>query len=230
MSMRETRASAACMLVAMSDEPDWADEAEERLLTAALDLAPALGWSRRLVGQAAKATGLSQPEADLLLPYGPRDLAALLSRRHDRAAMATLSTLDPLSLKVRERIRRGVLARCDAAAADEPAVRRWSGFLALPMNVPLALRLVWESADVIWRWAGDTATDENHYSKRAILSTILITTLGVRMQEGAEAEAGHLSAAIDKVMAFEKWKAKFHPAEQAKEIARALGRIRYGRE
>jgi hypothetical protein len=30
-------------------------------------------------------------------------------------------------------------------------------------------------------------------------------------------------------MSFEKWKAQFHPAEQAREIARALGRIRYGR-
>ncbi|HET9159672.1 MAG TPA: COQ9 family protein, partial [Caulobacteraceae bacterium] len=57
---------------------------------------------------------------------------------------------------------------------------------------------------------------------------ILITTLGVRVQSGVEAEAAHLAAAIDKVMAFEKWKAQFHPAEQAREIARALGRIRYG--
>ena len=146
-----------------------------------------------------------------------------------RAGLADLAAVDPAALKVRERIRRGVLARCDAALADEPAVRRWSGFLALPPNVPLALRLVWESADAIWRWAGDVATDENHYSKRAILAGILITTLGVRMQGGIEAEAAHLAASIDKVMAFEKWKAQFHPAEQARDIARALGRIRYGR-
>ena len=143
--------------------------------------------------------------------------------------MQALDGVDAKTLKIRERIRAAVAARISAAMADEAAVRRMCGYLALPTNLPLALRLVWESADGIWRWAGDVATDENHYSKRAILSTILITTLGVRMQEGVEAEAAHLSAAIDKVMAFEKWKAKFHPAEQAKEIARALGRIRYGR-
>ena len=39
----------------------------------------------------------------------------------------------------------------------------------------------------------------------------------------------HLAASIDRVMAFEKWKAQLHPAEHAKDIARALGRIRYGR-
>ena len=113
--------------------------------------------------------------------------------------------------------------------ADEAAVRRMCGFLALPTNLPLALRLVWESADAIWRWAGDTATDENHYSKRAILSGILISTLAVRIHSGAEAAAEYLAARIDNVMAFEKWKAQFHPAEQAKDVARALGRIRYGR-
>ena len=39
--------------------------------------------------------------------------------------------------------------------------------------MPLGLRLAWESADALWRWAGDTATDENHYSKRVLLAGIL---------------------------------------------------------
>jgi ubiquinone biosynthesis protein COQ9 len=208
---------------------DWATETEARLLDAALPLAPEMGRNAALVTRAGREIGLSLGETELLMPNGGRDLAALLSRRHDALAMQALAGTDARALKVRERIRTAVTARISAAMADEAAVRRMCGFLALPTNVPLALRLVWESADGIWRWAGDTATDENHYSKRAILSTILITTLGVRMQEGVEAEAAHLAAAIDRVMAFEKWKAQFHPAEQARDIARALGRMRYGR-
>ena len=217
------------MLAAMSDEPDWAEEAEQRLLTAAVGLAPSLGWSRRMIGRAARETGLSQAEADLLAPHGPRDLAALLSRRHDRAALAGLAALDPAALKIRERIRRGVLARCDAAAADEAAVRRWSGFLALPMNAPLGLRLAWESADAIWRWAGDEATDENHYSKRVLLAEILITTLAVRLASGANAAAAHLDGRIEAVMAFERWKAGIKPSAFAHGLASRLSRLRYGR-
>jgi ubiquinone biosynthesis protein COQ9 len=209
-------------------EPDWADETEARLLDAALPLAPEIGWNNRLVARAGREIGLSLGETELLLPNGARDLAALLSRRHDRLGLEALEGIDPKSLKVRERISQAVTARISAAMADEAALRRMCGWLALPPNLPLAFRLVWESADGIWRWAGDIATDENHYSKRTILSAILITTLGVRVQGGVEAEAAHLAAAIDKVMAFEKWKAQFHPAEQAREIARALGRIRYG--
>ena len=75
--------------------------------------------------------------------------------------LAALSDVDPKALKVRERIRRGVEARMDAAFAGEPALRRWAGFLSLPPNLPLAMRLVWESAGLyLWRWAGPRPPDE----------------------------------------------------------------------
>ena len=208
---------------------DWADQAEQAVLEAALTLAPTLGWNATMLAKAAAKAGLSRGEAMLLLPNGPRDLAALLSARHDQAALASLADVDPAGLKMRERIRQGVEARLDAADADAPAVRRWAGFLSLPHNMPLALRLTWDSADAIWRWAGDTATDENHYSKRAILSGILIATLAIRLSAGRDAASAHLAARIDNVMAFEKWKAGIKPGDLARDITGALGRLRYGR-
>ncbi len=216
-------------LVEPADTYDWADQAEQRVLDAALPLAARLGWGSRLVAEAAATAGLSPGEASLLLPNGPRDLAALLTRRHDAAAMAALAQVDPKSLKIRQRIARGVEARLDAAMADEVALRRWAGFLALPGNVTLALRLTWESADVIWRWAGDTATDENHYSKRAILSGILVSTMAIRLSSGRPEASAYLTARIDDVMAFETWKAGLKPMTLMRDVAEALGRLRYGR-
>jgi ubiquinone biosynthesis protein COQ9 len=212
-----------------ADAPDWADRAEQAVLDAALELAPDLGWNAGMLARAATRAGLSRGEAMLVLPNGPRDLAALLSARHDQQALAALAGVDPAGLKMRERIRRGVEARLDAADTDAPAVRRWAGFLSLPHNMPLALRLTWDSAEAIWRWAGDTATDENHYSKRAILSGILIATLAIRLSAGREAASAHLAARIDNVMAFEKWKAGIKPGDLARDLAGALGRLRYGR-
>jgi ubiquinone biosynthesis protein COQ9 len=214
---------------AMSAPIDWAETTEQAVLDAAVRRAPALGWGRALAEAAAADCGLSRGDAELLLPNGARDLAALLSRRHDRRALAVLAAVQPETLKIRQRIARGLEARLDAAAEDEAAVRRWAGFLALPTNLPLALRLTWESADRIWRWAGDTATDENHYSKRAIVSGILISALAVRLSQGRPAEQAFVAARIDNVMAFEKWKAGIKPAELAREVAAALGRLRYGR-
>lgn len=210
----------------MANADDWAQAAERQVLDAALQIAAVRGWTWPTVKAAGAAAGLSAADVELLLPHGPSDLAALLARRHDARALAALP--DPAALKIRERIRAAVAARIDAAAEDEPAVRRWAGFLALPIHLPLALRLLWESADALWRWAGDTATDENHYSKRAILSGILASALAIRLSSGREAAMAFVDARIENVMAFEKWKAGLKPSELLRDVAGALGKMRYG--
>jgi ubiquinone biosynthesis protein COQ9 len=207
----------------------WAEEAEQRVLDEAVRLAPSAGWNARLTERAAQAAGLSPGETQLLLPEGARDLAALLSRRHDAAALEKLAVLDPSVMKIREKIRAGVVARLDGVAADREVVRALAAFLAFPTNLALALRLTWESADKLWRWAGDTATDENHYSKRAILSGVLVSTMAVDMASGRDSALAHLDARIDNVMAFEKWKAGLKPMDLASELVTALAKMRYGR-
>ena len=210
------------------DIDDWGEAAEARILGAALARAADLGWTSRLIAAAGRDAGFSVAEAELLLPNGGRDLAALLSRKHDREALAALAAVDPSALKIRERIRTAVLARTDATMADASATRGWTGFLALPTNSPLGLRRAWESADALWRWAGDTATDENHYSKRVLLAEILISTLAIRLTGGAEAAEVHLDRRIAGVMNFEKFKARIKVGDIAATMAGALGRLRYG--
>ena len=210
-------------------KPDWATSAEQRVLNAAIALAPTEGWTRRTARRAAVQAGLAEADADLLMPNGASDLAALLSRRHDAAAFLALADLDPRTLKIRDRIARAVQARVEAAAADGEATRRLLGWLALPHHLPLGARLLWESADAIWRWAGDTATDENHYSKRAILSGVLGPAIAIRLASGREAADDYIHRRIAEVMAFEKWKANLPKTDVAFELAGALGKFRYGR-
>jgi ubiquinone biosynthesis protein COQ9 len=206
---------------------DWADETEAKLLDQALALAPGLGWSNAAVEAAGERLGLSRGDLELLLPHGPRDLAALLSRRDDATALKALEATDAGALKIRQRIQVAVEARLAATAAHGEAARRWAGFLALPQNAPLGLKLAWESADAIWRWAGDTATDENHYSKRAILSGILLAALPIRLTSGEEAARAFVAARIDNVMQFEKWKAGLDLGAPGRTLAGVLGRLRY---
>ena len=199
------------------------------MLDAALDRAPTLGWNGRMVASACKACGLSDGDRELLLPNGPRDLAALLWRRNDDAAFESLADVDPAGLKIRERIARAVSARLEAAAgAGLEAEKRVAGFMALPTNADLALALTWATADRIWRWAGDTATDWNHQSKRTIVSGILIPAMTLRLFDGREAADAFVAARIENVMAFEKWKAGkdfYSPLRAASDF---LARLRYG--
>jgi len=215
----------------LSNDPpqgDWADRMEQAVLDAAVERAPALGWNGRMVRAACEANGLSRGDEELLLPNGARDLAALLSRRHDDRAMAALAGVDPTSLKIRERIARAVSARLEAGAADLEATRRCAAFLALPTNADLGLKLAWETADLLWHWAGDTATDWNHYSKRAILSGILIPALTMRWFDGKEAADAFVARRIENVMAFEKWKAGKDFDAPLRKVTDMLSRMRYG--
>ena len=206
---------------------DWCAARERELLAAALPHVERCGWTDRLVRAAAHTLGMTAAEAELVLPQGPRDLAALLARRHDEAMLAALEGVDPAPLKVRERIGRAVKARLEAAMRDEAAVRRCTGFLALPANASLAAGLLWRTADAVWRWAGDTATDENHYSKRVILSGVLASALLVRLGRGrAEAEA-FVDRRIEDVMRFERWKATRPRTDPLAAVAGVLGRLRY---
>jgi ubiquinone biosynthesis protein COQ9 len=98
----------------------------------------------------------------------------------------------------------------------------------LPANAALGVRLAWESADVIWRWAGDTSTDANHYTKRALLAGILTGTLLVWLAEGQAAAETHLDRRIGNVMTFERLKARVGRLELGRRAVGALGRLRYG--
>ena len=209
---------------------DWATATEQKLLDEALRLAPEYGWTGRTATLAGKALGMSAAETELLLPHGPVDLAALLSRRHDTRALEALANVHPDNLKIREKIRRALEARLDAAFADEAALRRCVGFLALPGRLRLGTRLAWESADILWRWAGDTATDENHYTKRVILAGILTGAVAIRLASGRGPSMAFVDRRIADVMAFEKWKAttKLRPGHWLAEAAEHLGRMRYG--
>ena len=199
------------------------------LIAALLRLSSHDHWDQRLIDLAASDMGLTPATIRLLLPYGPRDLAALLSQRHDNLTLARLSSSDAKSLKIREKITLAVATRLDVAMSDETGVRRSLGFLALPSQGPLSGRLMWATTEMIWKWAGDSSTDFNHYSKRAILSTVLASTLAVRVSAGDEAAKRHLDARIDGVMAFEKLKSKvkLDPENALSRLAGALGRRRY---
>jgi ubiquinone biosynthesis protein COQ9 len=214
---------------------DWAQMQEAALLNAALAAARDGGtgggtWGKALFDRAAAATGLSPADAELLAPNGPLDLAALLWRRHDDQALQRLTERERPA-KVRDRITLAVDVRVETAMADEAAVRAASLYLAHPGHVPTALRLGWATADGLWRWAGDTATDENHYSKRAILSGVLAGVATVRLARGPDAARAHLRASIERVMAFERFKGRLPPVDGLMSVAAAsLGRLRYGPE
>ena len=212
-------------------QPDYdLKDFEARLVEAALNHVGRVGFHPPLVACIAHDLKIDADQFALACPNGARDVCALIYRHFDDQ-IQTESFKDQLKdLKIREKIAVLVKTRLDLAFDDEALGRRMIGYLVLPMHIGLYHSLLWKSADIIWRLAGDQALDENHYSKRAIVSTMLSTAALTRMAQGKAAQDEQLDRNIDAVMAFELWKRgiQFDPGQSFLEIARQLGRFRFG--
>lgn len=207
---------------------------DELRLALAGDVADAAafdGWTDAAVATAAAVRGVPAALAQAAFADGAMAMIAAWIAAVDEAMDRALPAAELAVLPVRERIGRLVQFRLDAVAGREESLRRAQSIMALPQNVGRALRLGWHSADVMWRLAGDTATDYNHYTKRATLAAIYGATLAVFVGDSSEDKAetrAFLDRRIDGVMRFEKAKARLlRPSDERFSLLRLAGRLRY---
>ena len=193
------------------------------------------GWSEEALTMAADQAGVDRDVARLAFK-GKNGLSQMAMIEAwiatiDRE-MADRMTPEKLgTMKVRERIRSLVQFRLDAVRGQEEALRRATAIMAMPQNAAASLKTAWNSADIMWRLAGDTATDWNHYTKRTILAGIYGATLAVFVSDESEDKQdtrAFLERRIDGVMKFEKAKAQLLGRERESfSMMRFLGRLRY---
>lgn len=189
------------------------------------------GWTRTAVDSAAQQLGIDPVQARLAMPKGQAGMIDVYIQEVDRALEAYFTPERLAPLKIREKIRALVWRRLEIMAPAREAVRRALAVLAMPQNVPLALRISWRSADIMWRIAGDASTDFNHYTKRMTLGAVYGSTLLVWLDdrsEGWSETAAFLDRRIDDVMKIEKFKAQWRgSADNRLSLSRFLGRLRY---
>jgi len=216
--------------------PDFTDlTLDELRIALAPDIAASAifdGWSETALIAAAEIAGCDVDVAKLAFPGAkPMDMIAAWITSVDQAMAAQWPCERLATMKIRERIRTLVAFRLDAVAPIDEAVRRALAVMAQPHNARRSLKLGWRSADIMWRLAGDTATDYNHYTKRAILAGIYSATLAVFVNDDSQDKAdthAFLDRRIDGVMRFEKVKAQFIGKDrEVPSLTRFLGRLRY---
>ncbi|MFS0772901.1 COQ9 family protein [Sphingomonas sp. 1P08PE] len=203
-----------------------------------LALAPAIasnaafdGWGDAARDLAADLQGIDPDIARLAFADGPVAMIDAWFDAVDRAMAADLPPERLAAMKIRQRITALVESRLAALAPEREALRRALAILAMPQNVATAARLGWRSVDRMWRAAGDTATDYNHYTKRAMLLAVYGATVSVFLNDDSDALAdtrAFLSRRIDGIMRFEKAKAGFlRRTEHRPSLSRFIGRLRY---
>jgi ubiquinone biosynthesis protein COQ9 len=217
-------------LSAVSD-PSPLEQLRRRLALAVGENAVFDGWSRKAVDSAAQQLGIDPAQARLAMPKSQSGMIDVYIQEVDRGLEAYFTPERLASLKIREKIRALVWRRLEIMGPAREAVRRGLAILAMPQNIPLALRISWRTADLMWRIAGDTSTDFNHYTKRLTLGAVYGSTLLVWLDDQSEGwtdTAAFLDRRIDDVMKFEKFKAEWRgSADQRLSLSRFVGRLRY---
>jgi ubiquinone biosynthesis protein COQ9 len=213
------------------DGPSPLEQLRRRLALAVGEHAVFDGWTGKAVDSAAGQLGIDPVQARLAMPKGQAATIEIYIQEVDRALEAHFTPERLSGMKIREKIRSLVWRRLEIMGPAREAIRRALAILAMPQNVPLALRIGWRTVDLMWPIAGDTSTDFNHYTKRMTLSAVYGSTLFVWLDDQSEGwteTATFLDRRIDDVMKFEKFKAEWRgSSERRLSPSRFFGRLRY---
>ena len=205
-------------------------ELRPRLVAAMLPNVPFDGWSAAARDAAADAEGIDRDIAAMALPDAAA-MADAYTARADAMMVEAMVAAGVGDMKVRARIKLALRTRLEQASGDREAVRSALVVMLRPANAGMAATTLWRTADAMWRAAGDTATDFNHYSKRAILGAVYSVSLLYWLDDDSDGHAAtweFIDRRIDGIMAFEKAKARVTGVmDILPNPARFLGRLRY---
>lgn len=134
------------------------------------------GWTDEALQRAAKACKISPEKLDQAFPQGVTDAVAYFfhwatARMAEKITPRTLQ-----GLRVRDKVTLCVRTRLELLAGYKEATSSALTYMAKPPRALHMPKMVWETADVIWKLAGDTSADYNKYTKRIILSGVLGAT------------------------------------------------------
>jgi ubiquinone biosynthesis protein COQ9 len=184
----------------------------DRIIEQMLPTVPETGWSWAEAKLACARAGYQDSMAEAVFPGGMNDVVAHFSCWADRKMLDKLKTISIDGMRVRDRVRTAIMTRFELLEPMKPVVRAGLGFWAVPTRVLQGQRVLWRTADRIWDWAGDTATDYNRQTKRALLCSILLGSSMVWIEDESE---GHTLTAqfVDRRI------------ENVMEIGKAIGTI-----
>lgn len=199
-----------------------------KLLKAALPHVAFDGWGDAALEQAARECGIGMPEARAEFPRGGIDMALEFHRQGDAALADLLRQRDLAGLRYSERVAEAVWLRLELAEPSREAVRRGVTMFSLPVNAPEGAKAIWATADTIWTGLGDTSTDINWYSKRALLAAVFSASLLYWLGDTSPASARtreFIDRRIANVMKFEELKAKFRASAFGKAVKAGPGQV-----
>ncbi|MBL28609.1 MAG: COQ9 family protein [Rhodospirillaceae bacterium] len=199
------------MSLTMAPQSPEMEALRGRLLATTLNHVPFDGWSERALRNGAADAGVELEDALRAFPAGIRDVLDYFVADADQRMIEELERRDLASMRIRDRIAVAIRVRLEQNAAHREAIRQAIAQQILPTNGPRSMRSLYRTVDAMWYAAGDTATDFNFYTKRALLAGVYTSTLLYWLDDDSpdfEDSWAFLDRRIENVMGIEKAKAR----------------------
>ena len=130
------------------------------------------GWNENLFVNMKKDSKFTYEDINVLFPKGYTTLIEMYLEEINTKMTVKSQKINLISLRVHERIRELCILRLKIMSKEKKLISKTFINLLLPHNYKLASKNLYKTVDQMWFLAGDSSTDFNFYSKRAILASI----------------------------------------------------------
>ena len=133
------------------------------------------GFKENMLIHVAENCNLSKGTLGRLFPEGIYELKEYFFNQTDIEMLKKIKQKENKDIRIRDKIYNGVIIRLEIFQKNKDSIKH---IFVSESSTPIkSIRNLWNTADLIWRSAGDTSTDYNHYTKRLLLSWVYLSTL-----------------------------------------------------
>ena len=133
------------------------------------------GFNENMLIQVAENCNLSKGTLGRLFPEGIYELKEYFFNQTDIEMLKKINQVENKDIRIRDKIYNGVIIRLEIFQKNKDSIKH---IFVSESSTPIkSIKNLWNTVDLIWKSAGDTSTDYNHYTKRLLLSWVYLSTL-----------------------------------------------------
>lgn len=149
---------------------------KQKILKSFLDICVLDGWNNDTLGQAIEESGFKIEDQHIIFPNAVHSLTDFFAAQGNEEFLKKSKKIDLSELRVRDKIKELVKLRLLIEEDNKNALRALIT-ITKGRRIPVLVKNAYKISDLMWKFAGDSSTDFNFYTKRAILSKVFSRTL-----------------------------------------------------
>jgi ubiquinone biosynthesis protein COQ9 len=149
---------------------------KKKILKNFLDICVLDGWNNDSLGQSIEEAGFGAEDQNLIFPNAIHSLTDFFIEQGNEEFLIKSKKINFSELRVRNKIKELVRLRLLIESDNKNALRALLT-ISKGRRIPALVKNAYKISDLMWSCAGDSSTDFNFYTKRAILSKVFTRTL-----------------------------------------------------